>query len=310
MALLDQPTTSTGRLAGRGWTVAFVINLVVQVGIILTGGLVRLTGSGLGCPTWPQCTPGSYIPTYHQAEGIHKWIEFGNRLLSFVVVIAAVIALVAAFRHPRTSRGLRWLGALPLIGSLLQAVVGGVIVLLDLHPVWVGAHFIISAGLVAVSALLLLRCRWAELPTLHHPQAKTKKPLRVLTAVLTATGFLVVVLGVLVTGAGPHSGDAETPYRIAIDPRLLSWLHADVVLVFVGVLLAVGLVAWLGSADRTVKWWVGATTVVTVAQGAVGYTQYFTGLPIILVAIHMVGAALLTIAVTGLAHSVARSTTH
>lgn len=280
--------------AGRTTRAILVTNLVVQVAIVVTGGLVRLTGSGLGCPTWPQCVPGSYIPVVEQAEGINSLVEFGNRLLTFVVGAAAVATLVAVWRLGR--RHLRLLGAAPLAGVVLQAGLGGVTVLTSLNPVTVAAHFLVSMALVAVSTLLVLRVRDGDGPAVPVVPA----PVRMLALLLAVVAAAVLVVGTVVTGAGPHSGDARDPARFGLDPRSVSWLHADLVLLFVGLLVGMLVALAVTGAPPQLRrrgWWLLG---VTLAQGSVGYTQYATGLPEALVAIHMLGASLLVVAVTAL----------
>jgi len=278
--------------AGPVTRAILVANVVVQVGIVVTGGLVRLTGSGLGCPTWPECVPGSYTPVVEQAEGIHSAIEFGNRLLSFVVGAVALATLVAVWRLGR--RHLRLLAAVPLVGSLAQAVLGGVTVRTGLHPATVSAHFLLSMVLIAASTVLLLRVRDGDGPA----RSVVPAPVRGLGWLLAGVGAAVLVVGTVVTGSGPHSGDAETPARFGLDPRTMSWLHADLVLLFSGLL--VGLLVALAvtgapSALRRRGWWLLG---VTLTQGAVGYTQYATDLPEALVAVHMLGASLLVVTLT------------
>lgn len=284
-------------------------NLVCQVGIVVTGGLVRLTGSGLGCPTWPQCVPGSYTPVVTQAEGYHKDIEFGNRLLTFVLGVVAVATMVLVWRYVRSGnadrdggtagRRLLVLGAVPLLGVVAQAVLGGVTVLTSLHPATVAAHFLLSMVLIAASAVLVLRLR----EPVAWPAA-ARSEIRWLTAGLVVTAALVQVLGTVVTGSGPHSGDADEPARLGLDPRAMSWLHADAVMVFIGLLVALVLVLRLvdapSRAQRRALWLVA----VTVLQALVGYVQYATDLPVAVVALHMLGASLLTVAVTGAALAV------
>lgn len=273
----------------RAVTVAVVVNLVVQVGIVVTGGLVRLTASGLGCPTWPECVPGSFTPTVEQELGIHPAIEFGNRTLTGVVGLAALAVVVLLFLYRRRLVGY---GAAVLLGTAFQAVLGGITVLTGLHPATVAAHFLVSAGLVAVSTVLLLRLHEADGP--RRPLLPGS--LRLLLAGLVVTGAATVVLGTLVTGSGPHSGDAEVPVRFDLDPRAVSTLHAESVILFVGLLLgllaavhALGVPALL----RRRTWQLLA---VTLAQGGIGYVQYFTGLPRALVNLHMLGACLLVVA--------------
>lgn len=285
---------------GRGTRAVLLANLVAEVGIVVTGGLVRLTGSGLGCPTWPQCAPGSYVPTVHQAEGYHKYIEFGNRTLTFLVLVLAVAALVAVWRlrgpdgAPR--RRLRALAAVPVVGVLAQAVIGGITVLTQLSPFTVSVHFLVSMVLVAASTLLLLRALEGDGP----PRLLVHPAVRLLAVGLAAVTALVLAVGTVVTGAGPHSGDAEEPARYALDPRTVSWLHADLVLLLVGLLVGLLVALHVSPAPAVAKrrgWWVLG---VVVLQGLVGYVQYATALPVPLVALHMLGACLLVVAVTAL----------
>jgi cytochrome c oxidase assembly protein subunit 15 len=277
-----------------------VANLVAQIGIVVTGGLVRLTGSGLGCPTWPQCVPGSYTPVVTQPQGIHKDIEFGNRMLTFVVSVCAVAAFVVVYRHVRAGlagRRLLVIGALPLVGVAIQAVIGGVTVHTDLNPNVVAPHFLVSMLLIVVSTVLLLEATGdgAAPPV-------SRRPLRLLALLLCAVAAVVVVLGTLVTGSGPHSGDAEKPARLGFDPRTVSWIHADAVWLFVGLVVALVLaLALTGDAPRLQRR-ARILLGVTLLQGAIGYTQYALDLPIALVSLHMLGASLLVTAVTAAAH--------
>lgn len=277
---------------GLTWRLA-VANLLAQLGIIVTGGAVRLTGSGLGCSQWPMCEPGSFTPQVHDAMGIHPLIEFGNRTLTGVLTLIAAAVLVAVLRREPTAsrpRSLKVLAALPLAGVAIQALVGGATVLVDLHPAVVGGHMVISLALVAVSTYLLVRLRGADGP----PRPVVPRPPRVLGGLLAAVGVVVVVLGVVTTGAGPHSGDADEPYRWALDPASVSRVHALAVWVFLG-LLAAGLVLLRAAPPRVRRPW-SVLLAVTLAQGAVGYVQYFTGLPELLVGAHMLGAGLLVVA--------------
>ena len=270
-----------------------VANVVAQVGIVVTGGLVRLTGSGLGCPTWPQCAPGSYTPTVEQAEGFHKFIEFGNRLLTFVLAVVAVAALYAAIRHLRR-RHLVVAAALVLVGVVLQAVIGGITVLTGLHPVTVSLHFMVSAALIAAASYL-----WFA----RHEPALPRRPL-VPGVVLTlgwatsAVAVVVLTLGTIVTGSGPHSGDADTPARYGFDPRAASWLHADAVMLFVGLVVGTWVAVRLTAAVAAAATAWRDVVLVTLAQGVVGYVQYFSGLPEVLVLAHMFGASVLVVAMT------------
>lgn len=269
-------------------------NVVAQSGIVVTGGLVRLTGSGLGCPTWPQCVPGSYTPVVEQADGWHPYIEFGNRLLTFVVGLTALAALVLVWRTGR--RHLRPLAAAPLLGVVAQAVLGGVTVLTSLHPVTVAAHFLVSMVIVALSVWLYVRvhspdgpARLVVAPVVHR-----------LALLLAAVGAAVLVVGTVVTGSGPHSGDAEAPARFDLDPRTVSWVHADLVLLFVGLLVGLMVALSATGAPQRVRERARWVLLVTLAQALVGYVQYATGLPEVLVALHMLGAVLLVVTLTAL----------
>ncbi len=280
----------------------FIANLVVQVGIVVTGAVVRLTGSGLGCPTWPECVDGSYVPVSRQEESWHKYIEFGNRMLTFVLVIAAVAAIAAAFwdRRARKASGLEprpailVLAFIPFVGTFAQAILGGITVLTGLHPATVSAHFLLSMALIAGCVVLVVRASDAgDRPIAHL----VPSGVRWLAYSLVAVSALVVVLGVLVTGSGPHSGDAKSENRYPFDPRTISWLHADVVLLFLG--LTVGLLVLLyvihGPALAIKRTWI--LLGIALAQGVIGYTQYFAGLPAVLVTIHVLGAGLVWVAV-------------
>lgn len=279
----------------------FLANLVAQTGIVVTGGLVRLTGSGLGCPTWPQCAPGSFVPTQTQAESWHKYVEFGNRTLTFVLVILAVAALIGAVMWGRRMRGMglaprrpiTLLAAVPLLGTVAQAVLGGITVLTGLHPAIVAAHFLLSAGLIAATLVLVWRAKEpGDDPVVRYGQPAIRR----LSQVLVVLGFCVLVLGTIVTGSGPHSGDADTPSRLGLDPAQMSWLHADMVLLFIGLTIGL-LVALHVSGDRPQALratWV--LMIVSLAQGFIGYLQYFTGLPWVIVTAHLLGACLVWIA--------------
>lgn len=303
-----------GRLTPRLVLGVAIANLVAQAVIILTGGVVRLTASGLGCSTWPECEPGEFTPVFHEAATIHPFIEFGNRTLTGVlVVIALALAVLVLFSPATRARTVRFrvLGLIPLVGVLIQAVIGGITVLVDLHPAVVGGHFVISAALVWGSAVLVARLREGDGPRTPTLVAEGRRATVIRTApvVMGVLTTIVVVLGVITTGAGPHSGDSEVGYRFPVDPALIARFHALSVWVFVAALVVV-LVAIHGRRVRTVTqtasgartprvrraWWI--LLAVTLAQGLIGYVQYFTGLPIGLVAIHLFGSAGLVAATT------------
>lgn len=271
-----------------------LLNLVVQVGVVVTGGLVRLTGSGLGCPTWPQCVPGSFRPVAHQAQGVHKLIEFGNRTLAGLLTVVAVAVVLAVWRWAPGRPALRSLSFLPLLGVLAQALLGGITVLTKLNPVSVAAHFLLSMVLVTASTLLVHRVREGD----GQPLPVVRSDIRRLALVTTSLGALVLVLGTIVTGSGPHSGDAANPTRFGFDPRSVAWLHADAVMLFVGLVLATLVAVRVSDTPSAVqRAWV-VVLGVTLLQGVIGYTQYYTGLPEAVVALHMLGASLLVVALT------------
>ena len=259
--------------------------LFLQAALVVTGGAVRLTGSGLGCPTWPECTPGSYTPVPHQAEeALHVWIEFANRLLTFVLVIAAVVVLAAVLRTGR--KDLRGLALGQFLGIFGQGVLGGITVLTDLHPLPVAGHLILSIILIA-GATSLRAQRFAP-KVAQTPASLTKK----IASVHVFTSFAVIVLGTLVTGSGPHAGD-EKAQRFGFDIQTVAWIHADVVIFLLGTTFAFFVAT--GTTQAT-KRRLKIFTVIALAQGAIGYIQYFTGIPEVLVAAHLLGATLVWIA--------------
>ncbi len=279
----------------RRWTrPVLVANLVAQMGIIVTGGAVRLTGSGLGCSTWPQCEPGQFTPVLHEATTWHPLIEFGNRTLTGVVGVVALAVALLVVTDTRRSAAFRRLGVLPLVGVVVQALIGGATVLLHLDPAVVGLHMLVSLALVAVSTLLLVRAGEGDGPPVRLVVPRVRAAGRALGVV----AVVLLVLGVVVTGSGPHGGDEDVAYRFAVDPVAVAKAHAAAVWAFVALVVVVllGLARTDGpaSARRAALVLLG----VTLAQGLVGYVQYFTGLPEILVGVHMLGAALLTAAVT------------
>ena len=259
--------------------------LILQAGLIVTGGVVRITGSGLGCPTWPECTQGSYVPIAGQAEGaFHAWIEFGNRLLTFVLFFTAIAAIIYAFRKAR--KDLLWRAALQLLGILGQGVLGGITVLTDLNPLAVASHFILSVFLIAGAASIVERGRT---PLVSIRPTETK--LRIISTAQVALTFLVIVLGTMVTGSGPHAGDAQAP-RFDFDSRAISWLHADAVIALLGVSLALFVLPNISPiTKKRIKYFFAATLI----QGLIGYIQYVQGLPELLVAAHLVGATIVWI---------------
>ncbi|WP_197983513.1 heme A synthase [Aeromicrobium sp. CFBP 8757] len=283
LGLREPTSTSVERWA---WA-AVVANTV----IILTGGLVRLTGSGLGCPTWPKCTDESFTP--HRELGVHGVIEFGNRMLTYVLIAVVVATFVAVWRWSGTSRRLRRLAGLIALGVPFQGVIGGITVLTDLNPWIVSLHLLLSLLLVAASVLLVVRVRGTA-PESVSPRA------RGLVVATYAVLWGVVYLGTVVTGSGPHAGDDEAP-RNMLDPQVMSHVHAAAVYVLVA--LTIGCCVLLRGTP-VARLAVGLL-VAELAQGTLGFVQYFTDLPIVLVATHLVGAAVLVAVATRLVVEVA-----
>jgi len=264
--------------------------VVANVAIVVTGGAVRLTNSGLGCPTWPSCTAGSLTPTRQYA--IHGVIEFSNRMLTVVLVLIAVATWAVAMVQRRE----RGLATLALLGIPAQAVVGGLTVLTKLNPWLVASHFLLSMVIVAVTFLLWWRLRDAprrDSEPAVHPLARR---LAELTVLVTA-GTLMI--GTVVTGSGPHAGDlAEdgTLHRTGLRVASVAQLHADVVMILIG--LTVGLVVLVRAlpAERALRRAAAVLLGVELAQGVIGYTQYFLHVPPLLVGLHMLGACLVWLA--------------
>ena len=259
-------------------------NAVANGVIVVTGGAVRLTGSGLGCPTWPRCTDASFVATPELAG--HGVIEFGNRLLTFALTAVAIATVVVVFRSVR--RDLRVLAAIGLLGIPAQALLGGITVLTGLNPWTVAAHFLVSMVLVAVATVLWLRSREPGVgrPLLRRPFVLLVNGIATVTAV-------VLVLGTVVTGSGPHSGDPKAG-RTGLDPELVSQLHADVVFLLIGLTVALLLALHATDSPGRVRRAARDLLVVELAQGVVGYVQYVTDLPVALVLVHMLGAVVIT----------------
>jgi cytochrome c oxidase assembly protein subunit 15 len=282
--------------AVRRWALASVI---ANVGIIVTGGAVRLTESGLGCPEWPKCTADSLVATHEM--GIYGAIEFGNRLLTGVLVAVAVGALLAAWLRVPRRMSLVKLAAAGLLYVPAQAIIGGITVWTNLNPWVVGLHFLASIPLVALSVALYVRSGepdGAVVPLVP-------RPVRLLARGLVAVTSGVIVLGVVVTGSGPHAGDADTP-RNGMDPELMSQLHADLVWLLLGMTVALIAALHAVKAPESAKRTAYALLAVELLQGVIGYTQYYLGLPELLVGMHMLGAGVLWVAAVAVPFSLRR----
>ncbi len=264
-------------------------SIVANSVIVVTGGAVRLTASGLGCPTWPRCTDSTLTPTAEYA--VHGLIEFGNRLLTFVltaVVVATVVAVVRA--RPRRPSLVR-LAVLVFLGIPAQAVLGGITVLTGLNPWTVMAHFLLSMALIGAAVVLHHRAGEGDGPAVPVVRA----PLRTFSCALLGLTALVLAVGTVVTGSGPHSGDLEAG-RTGLDPGAMSQLHADLVLLLVGASVGLWVALRVSSAPVPAVRAAAVLLGVELAQGAIGFAQYFTDLPVVLVALHMAGACATLIA--------------
>ena len=277
--------SKTSDLATKVLAPATGLLLLLQAALVVTGGAVRLTGSGLGCPTWPECTPGSYTPVPHQAEPqLNVWIEFGNRLLTFVLVIASIAVIVAVLKSKR--KDLRVLAVGQFLGIFGQGILGGITVLTDLNPIPVAGHLLLSIILIAGATSLYSR-RYTP-AVFVKPASLTSK----ISVVHVVTSFVVIILGTIVTGSGPHAGDAQAK-RFNFDIRTVAWLHADVVIFLLGVTFAFYVATGTSSQSKKA---IKIFAIIALAQGGIGYVQYFTGIPEILVAAHLLGATLVWIA--------------
>ncbi|WP_243057750.1 heme A synthase [Nocardioides sp. SR21] len=262
----------------RGWAWA---SIVANIGIVVTGGVVRLTGSGLGCPTWPRCTEESFTP--HGAYDVNSIIEFGNRLLTYVLVAVAIGTFVAAWQSGR--RDLRTIAFVMGLGIPAQAVIGGITVLTDLNPWVVSFHLLCSMAIICVSMLFLQR---VDRPA---PAEAPRGPLVVLGWATFASAWAVLYVGTIVTGSGPHAGDADAK-RNGLDPLQWSQVHADLVFLLLGLTIGLLLAAMAMRQPAETIRAVWVLLAVELAQGLIGFVQYFTDLPVVLVGFHMLGAAL------------------
>lgn len=251
-------------------------DVIANILIVVTGGVVRLTGSGLGCPTWPQCQGGDLVP--HGALSINKFIEFTNRTLTYVLAAVAIAAVVATWNRPGTVRRLA-IGV--ALGIPLQAVIGGISVLTKLNPWVVSLHLLASMAMVCL-------CVWL-LDLLWSPaRGQASRLVSGLAVATFVTGWIVLWLGTVTTGSGPHSGDLHSK-RTGLDPAHVALIHSYAVDVLVALTVALIVAGWRDPYLRLVF---GALLGVELLQGVIGWVQYETGLPASLVGLHMLGAGL------------------
>lgn len=255
-----------------------IANLVANIVIVMTGGAVRLTASGLGCPEWPKCTSDNLA--YHRELGLHGAIEFGNRMLTYVLVAIAVACVIAAWRRVGVVRRLAVGIAL---GIPAQAVVGGITVLTDLNPWIVAIHLLLSMGMIGL-------CVWLVDEVAGPARPAAGSVTRGLAGGVLAVGAVVLWLGTVVTGSGPHAGDEKAP-RNGLDPAVLSHTHGVAVWLLVLLTATLTVVAARRN-ERTLAFFASVLLGIELAQGVLGYVQYYLGLPELLVGLHMLGAAL------------------
>lgn len=268
--------------------------VLTQGGIAVTGAIVRVTASGLGCPTWPQCFPGSFTPVPHaEVPGIHQAVEFGNRLITFAVVATAALAVLAVWRAHRRREVLVYAWLMPA-STVLQAVIGGVTVLTGLLWWTVAIHLLVSMAMVWLAVLLFVKIGQPD-----GAQAKTvvAQPLRWLTALSALTLAAVLVTGTLVTAAGPHAGDKSTTRvvpRLEVEITTLVHAHSTLLMIYLALLVGLGFGLLATRAPRFVLTRLAVLVALVCAQGVVGTVQFFTGVPAALVAVHVAGAAICT----------------
>ncbi|MFG1871926.1 COX15/CtaA family protein [Micromonospora arborensis] len=264
-------------------------SIIANVGIVVTGGAVRLTASGLGCPTWPSCTDDSYVTTPEM--GVYGVIEFSNRMLTFVVGLIALATVLAVLAHRPRRPGLLALSVAVFLGIPAQGVVGGITVLTNLNPWVVGLHFLASMAVIAAAYALWRRIGDPDGPTV----AVVPAPLRALARITTGVGIAVLVIGTWVTGSGPHAGDHGAA-RNGLDPESIAQVHADAVFLLIGLSVALIFAFRAVGAQRATR---AAIVLVAVelGQGVIGFVQYFTHVPALLVGAHMLGSCLVLLAV-------------
>jgi cytochrome c oxidase assembly protein subunit 15 len=258
--------------------------------VIISGAAVRLTGSGLGCSTWPKCDATSVVAPMHY----HAWVEFGNRLVNAAVTIASIGAFVAALRRRPRRRDLTWLSFGLVVGLVAEVVLGGIVVYTKLNPVLVSLHFLLGLAFLAWAVILYERSGVADDAA---PARTLVGPFQIGLARLCLAALTVVVtLGTVVTSTGPHGGAPDSPrYRFSLHD--VAQMHGTSVEVYLAITL---LMLWSlarSGGPRDVLRRAEVMLIVLAAQAAVGYAQYFDGDPVGIVAVHVAGASLLVIAV-------------
>ncbi|MGW3324619.1 COX15/CtaA family protein [Streptomyces virginiae] len=265
--------------------------LVMSVVIVVTGGAVRLTGSGLGCDTWPKCTDDSLIVT--QEQGFHGVIEFGNRMLTYVLSAAVGWGIVAARSAKPWRHSLTKLGWVQFAIVMANAVLGGITVRTGLNPYSVAGHFLLATALITVTTVTWQRTREGD----GAPRPRVPGPVRKLSWALLATTLVLIAAGTVVTGSGPHAGDSSEIKRMPFDWDTTAHVHAVAAWVVCALGIAMWLVLRVVDAPTDTRARARDLLIVLLAQGAIGYVQYATQVPEALVAAHMLGSCLVWIAV-------------
>ena len=277
------------------------IAILTQGGIAVTGAVVRVTGSGLGCPTWPQCFPGSFTPVgVSEVPVLHQAVEFGNRLLTFVVVIAAAAVVLAVTRAARRREVLLFAWFMPL-GTVVQAVIGGFTVLTGLLWWTVAIHLVVSMAMVWLATLLFVKVGETDAAPKSLPTVPAA--LRGLTALSGVALTGVLIAGTMVTGAGPHAGDKsidEPVPRLGIEIVTLVHAHSQFLVGYLALLVGLGFALYSVGAPTAVKQRLHVLVAIVLAQSLIGLVQYFTGVPAVLVAFHVAGAGACTAATAAL----------
>ncbi len=274
--------------------------VLTQAMIAVTGATVRVTASGLGCPTWPQCFPGSFTPVaVSEVPRLHQAVEFGNRMITFVVVLTAVLAVLAVTRARRRTEVLVYAWLMPA-STVVQAILGGVTVLTGLLWWTVAMHLLASMAMVWLSMLLFVK---VGEPDDGVPELRVPRPLRGLAALSGVALAAVLVTGTLVTGAGPHAGDkslSRTVPRLEVEITTLVHIHGSLLIGYLSLLVGLGFGLFAAAAPRIVKRRLAVLIALVAAQALVGIVQFYTDVPAALVAIHVAGAAACTAATAAL----------
>lgn len=289
----------------HAWAVA---NLAANILLVVTGGAVRVTGSGLGCPTWPQCGDGKYTPPV----SYHGLIEFGNRMLTWVLIAIAIATWVAAMRYRPVDHRARRLATIVALGIPFQGVIGGLTVLTKLNPWVVALHFLLTIAIISLATWLVYRTVPGHTgddddPVVIPRDSVISRLSIALAWTVYGVTWITIYLGTVVTGSGPHSGD-ENSHRNGLEPTQATQLHVDAVWTLVGTAFALLLLAVIARLTmRRAAYWFGG---ILLLQGVIGYVQYASGLPMLLVVLHMFGSALLmTGATTLVLHAVSAGRT-